>query len=779
MSAVQVVVRPVSRPTPSKALAPLHGLFDVVIDGVNITARIGEAQAVGLLAELALAVAALVAGRRPRATVQLYADDEAWELGLERDGEHALVTVFRSGAHPEVAVHERRVALTALRRALETAIDEAPSALPLPRSARTSLEAARASLGAAPAADVRPVVRCARVIEPKAFRGVAFRATASFRQARDSGRRDAQVERADLHGLLVTGELSVTVRERTVRLGDVPLFLFAERLLVLAEDQLDSWQAARPCFRRFDVSGVRVGLRRGAGDSPVALSVASRELRDRGESVSFPKLHPATIVRAAVRFARRLARAFVGSEPEQESNLRLVALLDMARALSDRATDALRDDVVVNRSPDSYRTHPRRRQVGARGRWEHGGKMRFLPRWVATVPNIDLRSTFLCGDRLVVGATRELAALDRSTGAVLWRTATGPGATVVTPSALARLHSEGTITLLDLQTGESRVTARVVPRVAGGATGAVVHLPGLPKLLVVAEGDRRITAIDLVSGEVRWRHTARRASAFRMRRAGRLLLAAGGDATLVALDVATGEVVWRLRGRLPFAGDMTVDHDDVFVTSGVATATPALHRVDPWTGEIAFTAPLDDRPIPGRAPLVTSDVIVVPVRDARGVGATAFDRKSGEPLWTQEPGLASPTTAWLEVDDGIVANSDAGTLLCIDARTGALRYNHVFARNVDAEQPRRLEPVLRSGALFVPQHQVHVVRPRDGEILGTLPTDLIPDLVRVDERCDVYVAEESGHVAAFGAAPRLCVVRRDQPDVASPPSRKSTFPFIQ
>jgi hypothetical protein len=35
---------------------------------------------------------------------------------------------------------------------------------------------------------------------------------------------------------------------------------------------------------------------------------------------------------------------------------------------------------------------------------------------------------------------------------------------------------------------------------------------------------------------------------------------------------------------------------------------------------------------------------------------------------------------------------------------------------------------------------------------------LIPDLLRVDERSDIYVAEESGHVAAFGAAPRLTLV---------------------
>jgi hypothetical protein len=44
-------------------------------------------------------------------------------------------------------------------------------------------------------------------------------------------------------------------------------------------------------------------------------------------------------------------------------------------------------------------------------------------------------------------------------------------------------------------------------------------------------------------------------------------------------------------------------------------------------------------------------------------------------------------------------------------------------------------------------------------VLGTLPTDLIPDLLRVDDACNVYVAEETGHVAAFGVAPRLALVR--------------------
>ena len=138
---------------------------------------------------------------------------------------------------------------------------------------------------------------------------------------------------------------------------------------------------------------------------------------------------------------------------------------------------------------------------------------------------------------------------------------------------------------------------------------------------------------------------------------------------------------------------------------------------------------------------------------------SGFSRETGESLWTLTPGLAAPATAWLAVDDLVIGNSASGIVVGIDAKTSRTVYARAFPRHVAADQPRRLEPVLRSGALFVPQEQVHVLRPRDGELLATLPSDLIPDLLRVDEACNVYVAEESGHLAAFGVAPRLTLVR--------------------
>jgi outer membrane protein assembly factor BamB len=464
-------------------------------------------------------------------------------------------------------------------------------------------------------------------------------------------------------------------------------------------------------------------------------------------------------VEAVARFARALVDTFQRTDPSQLKNLRLTALDASASALWERIEDGRAEDSVTNPEPESYKGFPAprpKRRVS--GRWEHGGKMRFVPRWVATVPNIDLSSTFLCGDRLIVGSARETACIQRSTGGLVWRTPTSRARAVVTPSGLARLHPDGRVVVHGLDDGRARFAVALAPRTRGGMTGAVVHGVGLPKLLVLSEGERQLTALDLVSGEVRWRHSARRAASFRVRRAGRLLLVASSDFSLFALDASTGEVVWRLRDRHPFSGEVAIDHDSAFAVSGVP-GSAVLHHLDPWSGELKWSTVVDDRPIPGQPPLATPDAVVIAVRDRRGSGLRAFSRASGEEIWAHEPGFSAMTSAFLAVDDAILVNSAAGLLCAIDAASGAVRFSHAFARHVDADQPRRLEPVLRSGALFVPQFHVHVVRPRDGEIIGTVPTDLIPDLLRVDERCDVYVAEESGHVAAFGVAPKLTLVK--------------------
>jgi outer membrane protein assembly factor BamB len=633
----------------------------------------------------------------------------------------------------------------------------------LPPGHRGVLEAALAQLSRGPAkAKALPRGLVHDRIVVRAGAELEVRADCRFRVGEGQGApRDAQLERADLHGLLLPGSFQLSKGRRSISLRGAQLFLLSERLVWLAEDALDSWQGARPLFRRVEVEGVRLGIRRGPGDAPLALSASILgSEQERARTLTLSELDPTDFVEVVAQFAESLAERFCHHDPSQASNLRLGVLLESARVLRERLAELRLDDSVTNRERESYRSYGapavRPRDEGL---WSRGGTMRFVPRWVAAVPSVDLRATFLFGGKLVVGSSREIACLEAASGRVLWRVHSERAATVATPLGIARLHADGRLRLHDLDSGEVRSVTRLAPRVGGGAAGALVNAPGLPRLLLLAEGDRAVTALDLATGEVRWRFRAQRPANFRLRRAGRLVLVSGGDSALTALDVTTGEVVWRVRDRLPFSGDIAIDGDSAFALSVGSVGSARLHHLDLWSGQSHWQSPLDEQPVFGQPPLVTPGAVVVITRDRRGLGAQALRQADGSPAWQHEPGLVPTATAWLGSGAELFANSASGALLCLEGATGEVRYNLVFARQVDADQPRRLEPVLQNGALFVPQHQVQVIRPRDGERIGEVPSDLIPDLLRVDASCNVYVAEESGHLAAYGVAPQLRIVR--------------------
>jgi hypothetical protein len=757
MPAIEVLVRNAPAPLPPEEPS---GLLDFIVDGINVTARLGQGPALALLAELASGVVALSRGKRDRFTASFYSGDEAWEIGLDADGPAVLLSVYRTAPSTRVAVHERRMELGTLRNALLRAIDEAT---PSPSRGPTALSAARSALGApGPSYGRRPLDRVALKVATPAGEPLVLEADARFRappRRATPASDEPHVERADLSALLAKGSVRVTAGEAVLTLPGTFPFLIAEQLLAFAEEALCAEREQRALFRRAEVDAVKLSLRSTPAERGLVLRIRSEGAESRNAGVAIAGLETQAFACAAARFALALEAAFSSSDPAQSSNLRLSHLTRSARALEQELAAAHADDSLKNPDPESYRSFGLPRREGSRGAWEQGGKMRFFPRWVAAVPNIDLTATFQCGERIIVGAPRQTACLDRTTGAVLWRRALPRAASVPTPFGLARITHDGEMTLHDLERGEPRFTLHVAPRNGGGAVGALVNAPGLPRLLAVAERDRAVTAIDLVTGDVRWRYTAPRPAAFKLRRAGRLLLVAGGDSALVALDAASGEVVWRVRERVPFTGDLTIDRDALFATAGGPIGPTRFLQIDLWRGEVVWSQELSARPAPGQAPLVTSEAVAVPTRDRRGSGLIAFARDTGAPLFAHDPGLCAPSAAWLAVDDLLVGNTASGACLGIAACDGTTRYERTFPRHVEADQPRRLEPILRSGALFVPQHQVHVLRPSDGEELGVLPSDLIPDLLRVDENLNVYVAEESGHVAAFGVLPRLSLVR--------------------
>lgn len=754
MAALHVVARP--RPTsPTPASTPS---LNVTVLGTNLAANVPPARIGDFLADLGYALVSAVKQPRGAASISLQSDDEPWELGLQRSGDRVLLSRFVGGPFPRIELFELDVAFTELRRTLITAIEDVLNGdTTLSAQARSTLKTTRARLEELQAPTDAEVSAHQTVTSQRKSPHFGLCVEARVRAFSPARRESPSLERADVFSLLLPGALQIRCASCVLDIPASQTFLDLERLLALVEDLFRSARLGQPLFRRVQLSNSRVTARRGPGASPVEIGFALKTPKATGRNTIAGEVNTETLAKVLARVCVDFCQVISRTDTEQARNLRLLSLSRRARELLDELTSNSQDYAdLTNPEPDSFKRYaPRLKRV--QSKWLAAPAMRFLPRWVATVPGLDLGSTFLCGDRLVVGGLRETACLDRRNGEVIWKRQLRPAASVVTPSGMVRIEPDGKLTCHSLETGEVRFTCRVTPRSAGGTSGSVLYGDGLPKLLALAEGDRQVSGIDLTTGEVKWRYTGPRSASFKVRRAGKLLIVAGGDNRIVGLDGTSGQMVWSFSAKAPFTGDVIFDHESAFALSGSAGSPYCLHRFNPWSGKPEWSIELDERP---RAPLLTESTVVLPTQDTDGYGATAFNRHTGERVWHHAPGLLTAHAAWLAVDDTVIANSSAGVLLGLDATTGQVRYNHVFPHASDCEIPRRLEPVLRSGALFVPQHDVVVIRPTDGEMLGRVSCDLVPDLVRVDERCDVYIAEESGHLAAFGAGARLSVIKR-------------------
>ncbi len=801
-----------SRSSVSPTLVELAPLFD----DVSLFGSLTRSGVLALLRDLAFALSDLSSHTRERVVVPTGASSLAdsgnpskgapWELGLERDGATALVTVFRQGARPRVVQADRIVALSTARQTLLAAIASfgddphyrgrrAESvrsiAVPAPEAGEALVDAdgqrpsdrglalAREQLLSfecdATADSLVPPSRSLDVVVASPARGrlglsarIALRRPVQLRTQQD-------VARSDLHALLFTGEITATVGASARAVQGVHVFLVAESLLELCQEMLSLRSERQTMLRQLAVGRVHLGVQLEVGGLATLLFGLGPD--DAARAWRLPPVPAAELARAAANFALSLATELTKADARHEQNLRLARLRERAELL--RAALALDEARTsqLNGAPESYRAFAESDPHGATQaeRAASVGKLRFSESWRAEVPGIDLRSIHLAGDRLFVGSQRELACIERTTGQLVWVRRAQRGVSIPTPAGIVRLSPEGRFALHDMIDGERLYELRLSPCSGARTAGAVVNAPGLPHLVLVGDGERHLSAIDVDSGEVRWRRAIPRTSALKLRRAGKLMIAATGDPDLLALDLLSGEVVWRHVGRGRFQNPVALDRDELFAVAttraAAAASEPLVHgalvlsSLDPWSGAERWQAALPRAsPIVG-APIAARETVLVVTSDrvggTRRLGLVAFDRATGELRFDLPGGLAEGHAARILVDDLLIANSELGELVAIDARDGKTRFRHVFAGSSGAlvgDRPRSLDPVLRSGALFVPQAEVYVVRPADGAIVGRAPSDLVPDAMHVDERCGVYVAEASGYVAAYHALPMLTLV---------------------
>ena len=459
-----------------------------------------------------------------------------------------------------------------------------------------------------------------------------------------------------------------------------------------------------------------------------------------------------------LKLASDLLRSLVAADRGQSRNLRVRALRQEVRQLRREIRARRSADSFVNLDPDRLRisTSPAA-QSHSKSQSLANASLQFDERWRLSLEGLDANSVFMCGDRLVVVTPRHVLAVGRDDGKVIWARPGQAAATLMAGQVLIRISGEGEVELCSVEDGETYGSTHVTPRIGGPPIGLMAGGGSVPPVAVITEGSHRLVAIDVRTGEPRWRFASRTGGEFRMTKLGRVLLVTCGEEAIHALDLATGEDVWRFAEQGSFRFKPAVQCETVIAAASRSAHDGALFGIDLYGGQLRWQRQLAGTP--SSDPCAAAGVVLVSTAGGEPI-LTAHSAEDGEPVWqTKDPGLGIGG-AGLAIDDIWVVNAPFGQLSGLDVTNGSLRWRIDLADALADEIPRRLEPVLRGGALFVPASSVHVIRPADGRRLSaSLPCELVPDLMRVDERGWIYIAEESGYLAAYAPKPMLTLLR--------------------
>jgi outer membrane protein assembly factor BamB len=707
------------------------------------------------LPDLIAAAIALASGARHKAILSL--SHAPAEIALVRRGERVLLDCYGTESTPEVFVRGHEIGLkelleacaAATRRVAEHGVETAGVTALLQLGQKAAKTRVRPARRPQPTA-----VRCSggSLESPGRAVKLAFGFNAEITPSADTGA-DAHAF-ADVHALLFDGELFVFWGDKRVLVFEGSIMLAAQRMVDAVRALVDAWQADRNMHVRLRSGAFWVAVRRERGGQ-VALTLSG----GRGDALTWPELDIPAATLPILRLASDLIRKLLEADRRQNHNLRVRALRSEVRTLRRTIRARGRRESFENADPERLRLALPEILAGAAVAQASGPLpgLRYSQRWNAEIDGLDAGSVYLCGEQLVVATQKLTLALGRGDGKVEWSLPSAGASTMMAGRTLLRLLPEGALELHEVKEGSVYARAQLAARGAE-LSGVVVAGSGLPPMAILTEGKQHVCAIDLRTGQPRWRYRAHGASGLQLARSGRVLCVTSGDGTVDALDVASGELAWRFGDGTRFCLRPAICREVVIAVAGEPRGGGgAAYGIELYSGRLLWQRELPAAPTV--APVDAGTVAVVPYGRSRQARLLALDPKSGVQRWNQpDPGLDNGGQA-LCLDDALVVNAPSGRTLALELANGHTRWQRQLSNPLTDDVPRQLEPLLRQGALFVPSAQAHVLRTQDGTQLSQIGCDLVPDCLRVDERGWIYVAEESGHLAAFAAAPHLSLVK--------------------
>jgi outer membrane protein assembly factor BamB len=228
------------------------------------------------------------------------------------------------------------------------------------------------------------------------------------------------------------------------------------------------------------------------------------------------------------------------------------------------------------------------------------------------------------------------------------------------------------------------------------AGGSVLASPLVDReTLYVASADGRLTALNRITGEVRWSSDLHEELTTTPTLAGGRLFVASSEESVTGVDAETGKSLWKFH-RDPPAGFTIRGNSRPRVSNGSVFAGFA-------DGSVVALSPADGvarwiRPVSGTGEYLDVDDLQAPEDEPRvyaassKVGVVALDAGTGNPIWT----APLPGANHLLVDGPRVYASGKGLLVALGRADGKVLWRHSLGNDRYATAP-----ALSGGLLLV------------------------------------------------------------------------------
>lgn len=684
--------------------------------------------------------------------------DHPVEIALVRDGDTIEVSRYESGGFKEPDLLNHPASLKALLAACTDAVlaradaEEDPTARQIAlrvaeRAMRTRIEPDRAGRGSK---KIQGGVDPEELDDIKL--GFSFEATLPILQ--ETLPRTTNF--SDAHALLFTGKLVAYIHGKKVRLSEGPIALPIERMVRAVQHLVEARDEGRSIRKRIVTENFGVEVR---SPKPDAISLSFASIHTEPVTISELDLGEAAI--PILTLASEFIRAITSADRAQRKNLLIRHLREEIRDLRKRVRMPRRGRSFENDDPESLRLSlkapPRRpKQHAAIG--AHAPP-RFSERFSITLDGLDIESVFLLGEQIVVGTDENTLALARDDGRVLWAREARAHRLTLAGDRLVREAANGAIDVCYVEDGEtifeleSSAMERPLlrPLIASGSA--------FPPTAIVSEAVDRLVAIDLRTGERRFRFVNRTRKPIHFTVAARLLIVADEDGSVHGIDLATGEIVWRLSADTSFKEPPIVAEDTVLARAvGGEDGRGSIYAIDLFRGNLLYRLPIKGH-LRGD-PIAHQGTLLLVLRKGGEPLVHAYDLRSGEERYEiDDPGISSG--AGVRVHEGrLYAHGAWGELSAIQISDGALLYRTEINAGEGDELPHDLRPIIHGSVILLPGNQITMIRADDGlPLRASIPTELIPDKLMIAENGWIYIVEASGQLEAYAPIPHLSLVR--------------------